>query len=144
MAAREPETTSVITEIPGGPCVELTTGEARYLLAIHGMRDSGRKPTQAALARKLGVSGPTALEMVRRLRLLGLVGQASLELQPAGVSAALVLASRRQAAQALAHDVLGLDDEQAAIEADRLAATASPQLARRLVAWRHEQHRAAG
>ena len=33
-------------------------------------------------------------------------------------------------------DVLGLDDEEAEIEAERLAASASPVLARRLVAWR--------
>jgi hypothetical protein len=31
--------------------------------------------------------------------------------------------------------VLGLDDEQAQLEGERLAATASPVLARRLVAW---------
>jgi Mn-dependent DtxR family transcriptional regulator len=47
-----------------------------------------------------------------------------------------VLSSRRQAAQQLAHDVLGLDDAEAEIEAERLAANASPLLARRLVAWR--------
>jgi Mn-dependent DtxR family transcriptional regulator len=52
------------------------------------------------------------------------------------MSASLVLSSRRQAAQQLAHDVLGLDAEEAEIEAERLAASASPVLARRLVAWR--------
>jgi DtxR family transcriptional regulator, Mn-dependent transcriptional regulator len=124
--------------------VELTAGEARYLLAIHRMRDTGRKPTQAALARRLGVSGPTALEMVRRLRQVELVAPDGLELLPAGVSAALVLSSRRRAAEALAHDVLGLDHEQAAIEADRLAASASPALARRLVAWGAAHRTAAG
>jgi|tagenome__1003787_1003787.scaffolds.fasta_scaffold20850659_2 Mn-dependent DtxR family transcriptional regulator len=117
-------------------CVELTAGEARYLLAIRGLTVDDHAPSQAAIARRLGVSGPTALEMVRRLRRLGLVEEADLQLTTAGRSAALVLHSRRQAAHQLAHDVLGLDDDQAEIEAERLAASASPLLARRLVAWR--------
>jgi Mn-dependent DtxR family transcriptional regulator len=117
-------------------CVELTTGESRYLLAIRTLTVDGKAPSQAAIARRLGVSGPTALEMVRRLRKLDLVEPSSLELTSAGMSAALVLHSRRKAAQQLAHDVLGLDDAEAEIEAERLAASASPVLARHLVAWR--------
>ena len=113
-------------------CIDLTVGEARYLLAIRGLEG---KPSQAALARKLGVSHPTALEMVRRLRQLELVGSEGLTLTPEGMRTALVLASRRSAAEHLAHDVLGFDDEQARLEGEKLAATASPQLARRLVAW---------
>jgi Mn-dependent DtxR family transcriptional regulator len=117
-------------------CVQLTEGEARYLLAIRGLTVEGKPPSQAAIARRLGVSHPTALEMVRRLRRLQLLDADSLKLTSAGASAALVLNSRRQAAQQLAHDVLGLDDADAEVEATRLAASASPVLARRLVAWR--------
>jgi Mn-dependent DtxR family transcriptional regulator len=117
-------------------CVELTVGESRYLLAIRTLTVEGQPPSQAAIARRLGVSNPTALEMVRRLRKLDLVQPGSLQLTSAGMSAALVLHSRRTAAQQLAHDVLGLDDAEAAIEAERLAASASPVLARHLVAWR--------
>src|SRR3954454_842111 len=117
-------------------CVELTAGEARYLLAIRALTVEDQPPSQAAIARRLGVSNPTALEMVRRLRKLGLVGDGGLRLTTEGRSAALVLHSRRQAAHQLAHDVLGLDDAEAEIEAERLAASASPLLARRLVAWR--------
>jgi DtxR family manganese transport transcriptional regulator len=117
-------------------CVDLTAGEARYLLAIRALSGAGATPSQADLARRLGVSHPTALEMVRRLRAVGLVEPRGLQLTPAGMSAALVLTSRRQAAHQLAHDVLGLDDADAEIEAERLAASASPLLARRLVAWR--------
>jgi Mn-dependent DtxR family transcriptional regulator len=113
-------------------CTDLTAGEARYLLAIRGLEG---KPSQAALARKVGVSHPTALEMVRRLRQLGLVEAEGLALTPEGMRTALVLASRRSAAEHLAHEVLGFDDEQAKLEAEKLAATASPQLARKLVAW---------
>jgi Mn-dependent DtxR family transcriptional regulator len=117
-------------------CVELTEGEARYLLAIRGLTTDGSPPSQAAVARRLGVSNPTALEMVRRLRRLELVEPGSLRLTSAGMSAALVLHSRRKAAQQLAHEVLGLDDAEAEVEAERLAASASPTLARHLVAWR--------
>jgi Mn-dependent DtxR family transcriptional regulator len=117
-------------------CVELTEGEARYLLAIRALTIDDRPPSQAAIARRLGVSHPTALEMIRRLRRLELLEADSLRLTSSGMSAALVLSSRRQAAQQLAHDVLGLNDEEAEIEAERLAASASPVLARRLVAWR--------
>jgi Mn-dependent DtxR family transcriptional regulator len=121
-------------ELPS--CIDLTVGETRYLLAIRGLEG---KQSQAALARKLGVSHPTALEMVRRLRQLALVEAEGLALTPEGTRTALVLASRRSAAEHLAHDVLGFDDEQAKLEGEKLAATASPQLARKLVAWNASQ-----
>jgi Mn-dependent DtxR family transcriptional regulator len=116
--------------------MELTEGEARYLLALRDLNASGAPPSQAAVARKVGVSHPTALEMIRRLRGLDLVAQDALTLTANGTSAALVLSSRRHAARVLAHEVLGLDDEQADAEADALATSLSPVLARRLVAWR--------
>ncbi|MDX6686644.1 MAG: DtxR family transcriptional regulator, Mn-dependent transcriptional regulator [Baekduia sp.] len=118
------------------PCMELTEGEARYLLALRDLNLNAAPPSQAAVARKVGVSHPTALEMIRRLRALNLVGPETLTLSPNGVSAALVLTSRRHAARVLAQEVLGLDEEQSAAEADALATSLSPVLARRLVAWR--------
>ena len=118
------------------PCMELTEGEARYLLALRDLNSGGTPPSQAAVARKVGVSHPTALEMIRRLRALDLVAPDVLTLTASGTSAALVLTSRRHAARVLAQEVLGLDDEQADAEADALATSLSPVLARRLVAWR--------
>src|ERR1700712_4716572 len=118
------------------PCMELTEGEARYLLALRDLNAIGTPPTQAGVARKVGVSHPTALEMIRRLRALDLVAPDALTLTANGTSAALVLTSRRHAARGLAQEVLGLDDEQANAEADALATSLSPVLARRLVAWR--------
>jgi hypothetical protein len=48
-------------------------------------------------------------------------GEAELPCQTArGVSAALVLTSRRHAAQVLAQDILGIDEDQAKMEAERL------------------------
>jgi len=126
--------------VPGlehAPCMELTEGEARYLLALRDLNTGDVKPpSQAAVARKVGVSHPTALEMIRRLRALDLVAPDALTLTASGTSAALVLTSRRHAARVLAHEVLGLDDAQADAEAEALATSLSPVLARRLVAWR--------
>jgi Mn-dependent DtxR family transcriptional regulator len=116
--------------------MEITEGEARYLLAVRDLNAAGKPPSQAAVARKVGVSHPTALEMIRRLRSLGLVAPDALTLTSSGTSAALVLSSRRQAARVLAHEVLGLDDEQSEAEAEALATSLSPVLARRLGAWR--------
>jgi Mn-dependent DtxR family transcriptional regulator len=116
--------------------MDLTEGESRYLLALRDLAREGGPPSQAAVARKVGVSHPTALEMIRRLRGLDLVSDDVLALTPRGTSAALVLTSRRQAAHVLAHDVLGLDPEQAEVEAEHLATSLSPVLARRLAAWR--------
>ena len=118
------------------PCIELSAGEARYLLAISDLARSGTQPSQAALARRLGVAPPTALQMIRRLRQLGLLAPGSMRLTATGTSAALVLTARRRAAHVLAHDVLGLDEEEAEAEAERLASSVSPKLGRRLVAWR--------
>lgn len=136
MPAR-PSQASTVPGLEHAPCMELTEGEARYLLALRDLNSgAGNPPSQAAVARKVGVSHPTALEMIRRLRALDLVAPDALTLTASGTSAALVLTSRRHAARVLAHEVLGLDDEQADAEAEALATSLSPVLARRLVAWR--------
>jgi Mn-dependent DtxR family transcriptional regulator len=117
------------------PCQELTPGEARHLLALHDLTRAGERLTQAAIARRLDVSAPTVLEMLRRLRALDLVEPDALALTARGTSAALVLAARRRAAEVLARDILGIDDARARAEAERLTASLSPLMARRLVAW---------
>lgn len=118
-------------------CADVTTGEARYLMALLDMqREAGGDPSQASLARHLRVSAPTALEMLRRLRTLGLVEAEAVRLTPAGTSAALVLSSRRRAALQIMQDVLGLEGDDAEHEAAWLAASASPLLGRHLVSWR--------
>ena len=122
------------------PCAEPTAAEARYLAAILELRGAGAAVTQAAVARRLGVSAPSVLEMIRRLRALGLVRADSVALTARGTSAALVLESRRAAAHALTHDVLGIDDPAAEREAEHLAGAVSPALGRRLVARRPRTH----
>jgi Mn-dependent DtxR family transcriptional regulator len=125
-------------EAPGSqpPCAHVSEREAGYLLALHDLARGQDRPTQAALARAVGVSAPSALEMVRRLRQLGLVQQDGLALTHEGVSAVLVLASHRHVAHLLAHDLLGIDKGGADVEAARLAPSISPGLTRRLMAAR--------
>jgi Mn-dependent DtxR family transcriptional regulator len=67
---------------------------------------------------------------------MGLVREDGVELTAEGTSAALVLTSRRNAARDLTREVLGLEPEEAGLEAEQLASTASPALGRKLVAWR--------
>lgn len=123
-------------------CMDVTEGEARYLLALYDLAHTGASTSQANLARRVGVSHPTALEMVRRMRSVGLIDDEALRLSAQGMSAALVLASRRQAAEVLARDLLEVPEDQVAAEAEALATTLSPVLAQHLVAWR-AQHAAA-
>ncbi|MBO9534527.1 MAG: metal-dependent transcriptional regulator [Solirubrobacteraceae bacterium] len=126
------------------PCVATTAAVARYLLAIHEIARDGSRVTYANLARRIGVSTPSAHEMVGRLSELGLVTRDPLALTQDGTSAALVLSGRERAARRLAGDVLGLDDEAADAEAHVLAATLSPLLGRRLTDWAHKQDAAGG
>jgi Mn-dependent DtxR family transcriptional regulator len=118
------------------PCAEVSGREAGYLLALHQLATATKPPTQKSLAESMGVSAPTALEMVRRLRRMGLVEAEQLELTPKGTSAALLLASRRHAAHLLTGDVLGYSDAATNPEAARLAPSLSRELARKLLAVR--------
>lgn len=123
------------------PCSEIGETTARYLLALLELDQSEKRTTQAAVARALGISAPTTLEMVRRLRSRGLVAEDDLALTPRGTSTALVLASRRDAARRYTHEVLGLEEADAKVEAEHLALYGSPTLGRKLTAWRRSAAR---
>lgn len=131
-----PKSSEAVGEAGGHPCVEMSEGVARYLMALFDLGQEGEPPTQARLARELEVSQPSALQMVRRIREMGLINEDDLGLTPAGMSAALVLTSRRTAATDLTSEVLGLDPEEARAEAEHLASSATPAFGRKLVAWR--------
>jgi Mn-dependent DtxR family transcriptional regulator len=118
------------------PCADVSGREAGYLLALRQLASATKPPTQKSLAESMGVSAPTALEMVRRLRRMGLVEADRLELTPRGMSAALLLASRRHAAHLLTGEVLGYPDQATNPEATRLAPSLSRELARKLLAVR--------
>lgn len=133
-------TESNIGQTESNPCVEMSEGVARYLMALFDLGHEGKPPTQARLARELEVSQPSALQMVRRIREMGLINDGDLGLTPAGMSAALVLTSRRTAATDLTSEVLGLDPVEARAEAEHLASSATPAFGRKLVAWRKSRN----
>ena len=121
------------------PCADVSGREAGYLLALHHLETletAARTPTQKSLARAMGVSAPTALEMVRRLRRLGLVEDDRLELTARGTSAALPRASPPHAALLRTGEMLAYADQATNPEAERLAPSLSRELARKLLAVR--------
>ena len=132
----QPKSDEVVGEAVAHPCVEMSEGVARYLMALFDLAQEGKPPTQAKLARELRVSQPSALQMVRRIREMGFINEGDLGLTPEGMSAALVLTSRRTAATDLTSEVLGLDPDEARAEAEHLASSATPAFGRKLVAWR--------
>lgn len=134
----EPTSSEAEGQDESHPCVEMSEGVARYLMALFDLGQEGKPPTQARLARELDVSQPSALQMVRRIREMGLINDEDLGLTPAGMSAALVLTSRRTAATDLTAEVLGLDPVEARAEAEHLASSATPAFGRKLVAWRNK------
>jgi|GEM_PF-1133070 Mn-dependent DtxR family transcriptional regulator len=136
----EPKAKEIAGEPEARPCVEMSEGVARYLMALFDLGQEGKPPTQARLARELDVSQPSALQMVRRIREMGLINEDDLGLTPAGMSAALVLTSRRTAATDLTSEVLGLDPAEARAEAEHLASSATPAFGRKLVAWRKSRN----
>lgn len=134
----KPKSDEATIKVEANPCVEMSEGVARYLMALFDLGQEGKPPTQAKLARELEVSQPSALQMVRRIREMGLINEDDLGLSPAGMSAALVLTSRRSAAADLTSEVLGLDPDEARAEAEHLASSATPAFGRKLVAWRNK------
>lgn len=134
-----PRTHHDIPPTEAHPCVAATVSTARYLLAIFEVDRDEPRLTAAAVARKLGVSTPSAHEMIGRLETMGLIERHPLKLTADGMSTALVLSTRRRAARRLAHDVLGMDGQAADDEAHQLAATLSPLLGRRLTDWYNKQ-----
>ena len=86
--------------------------EARYLLAMFDLERVGRHADAGrgrAQPRRVGPDGARDDPPPARL---GFVEPDAIALTHAGQSAALVLSSRRAAAHALVHDVLGVEDEQ--------------------------------
>lgn len=134
-----PKTHHDIAPTEAHPCVASTVSTARYLLAIFEVDRDEPRLTAAAVARRLGVSTPSAHEMIGRLETMGLVERHPLKLTADGMSTALVLSTRRRAARRLAHDVLGMEGDLADEEAHQLAATLSPLLGRRLTDWYNKQ-----
>ncbi len=108
----------------------------RYLESLVRLgRDGGPVPL-TAIARKVGVSAPTAHEMMRRLSDGGYVTRVGERggwfLTTEGRHAAAAVRRRRSVVEHFLRTVLMLDEDQVAEEADRLLFSVSPSLEKEL------------
>ena len=101
-----------------GPAERLSAQE--YLAAIYEMGEEHLPINQAAVARWMGVSAPSASEAVKRLRRDGMVDPTSrdLALTPSGHTAAERIVRRHRLAERFLVDILGLPWHQAHEEAE--------------------------
>src|SRR5919109_1812441 len=113
------------------PSPDLTVAVQDYLKAIYALESEGRRVTTSALARRMGVSAPSATAMTNGLAELGLVER----LPYRGV--ALTDAGRRGALEVLRHhrllerylvDRLGLSLDEVHAEAELLEHVLSDEL----------------
>jgi DtxR family Mn-dependent transcriptional regulator len=113
------------------PQADLTVAVQDYLKAIYVLESAGERVTTSALARRMGVSAPSATAMTKRLDELGLVER----LPYRGV--ALTEAGRRGALEVLRHhrllerylvDRLGLTLDEVHAEAELLEHALSEEL----------------
>jgi DtxR family Mn-dependent transcriptional regulator len=107
-----------------------------YLRAILHLRAGGGKVSLTALARQMGVSPPTAHEMVRRLERMGLVTYSrrdGVRLTPEGSHRAFGKERRYRLSQRFLCDVLGMEAEVAAREALRFEQGLSPTVEQQII-----------
>jgi DtxR family transcriptional regulator, Mn-dependent transcriptional regulator len=107
-----------------------------YLVTIYRLGVGGEPVRGTELAEQLGVSPAAVTEMVSRLRIGGLLGDARrIELSPEGLRVARTLVSRHRLAERFLVDVLGFGWEDVHDEAHRLEHAFSPQVTERLAAF---------
>jgi DtxR family Mn-dependent transcriptional regulator len=113
------------------PSTDLTVAVQDYLKAIYGLESSGERVTTSALAKRMGVSAPSATAMTKRLDELGLVERVPHR------GAALTEQGRLGALEVLRHhrllerylvDRLGLSLDQVHAEAELLEHALSEEL----------------
>jgi len=116
-----------------GPAERLSAQD--YLAAIYEMAEERLPVNQAAVARWMGVSAPSASEAMKRLRRDGMVDPASrdLALTPSGHAAAERIVRRHRLSERFLVDIMGLPWHQAHEEAGVWEHTISDAVEARIV-----------
>ncbi len=114
---------------------ELSAAVQDYLKAIYSLESVGERVTTTALARKLGVSAPSATAMTKRLAELGLVERApyrGVELTETGERGALEVLRHHRLLERYLVDRLGLSLDEVHAEAELLEHALSEELEARI------------
>ncbi len=109
----------------------LTVAVQDYLKAIYALETAGERVTTSALARRMGVSAPSATAMTKRLAELGLVERApyrGVALTEDGNRGALEVLRHHRLLERYLVDRLGLSLDEVHAEADRLEHALSEEL----------------
>jgi DtxR family transcriptional regulator, Mn-dependent transcriptional regulator len=115
---------------------ELIDTTEMYLRTIFELEEEGIVPLRARIAERLRQSGPTVSQTVARMERDGLLtvqGDRHLELTADGQALATRVMRKHRLAERLLVDVIGLDWEQAHVEACRWEHVMSEEVERRLV-----------
>jgi DtxR family Mn-dependent transcriptional regulator len=110
---------------------DLTSAVQDYLKAIYALESAGERVTTSALARRMGVSAPSATAMTKRLDELGLVGRLpyrGVALTEAGRLAALEVLRHHRLLERYLVDRLGLALDEVHAEAELLEHALSEEL----------------
>ena len=114
---------------------ELTAAAQDYLKAIYVLETSGQRVTTSALARRMGVSAPSATAMTKRLDELGLVERVphrGVALTQQGTLGALEILRHHRLLERYLVDRLGLALDEVHDEAERLEHALSEELEARI------------
>jgi DtxR family Mn-dependent transcriptional regulator len=115
---------------------ELIDTTEMYLRTIFELEEEGIVPLRARIAQRLRQSGPTVSQTVARMERDGLLtvrGDRHLQLTAEGSALATRVMRKHRLAERLLIDVIGLDWEQAHVEACRWEHVMSEEVERRLV-----------
>jgi DtxR family transcriptional regulator, Mn-dependent transcriptional regulator len=113
------------------PTPDLTVAVQDYLKAIYGLESVGERVTTSALARRMGVSAPSATAMTKRLDELGLVERLpyrGVALTGKGQRAALEVLRHHRLLERYLVDRLGLALDEVHAEAELLEHALSEEL----------------
>jgi DtxR family transcriptional regulator, Mn-dependent transcriptional regulator len=113
------------------PSPDLTVAVQDYLKAIYGLESTGERVTTSALARRMGVSAPSATAMTKRLDELGLVERLpyrGVALTETGRLGALEVLRHHRLLERYLVDRLGLSLDEVHAEAELLEHALSEEL----------------